>query len=309
MADHLVRQRLRLLERLAHQHDPPARRVHLLAQSAYVGQRRQAEAAVHAVVDQRPARAADACRSPAIEVSDARPRTRRGCRIPAGSKRSFTPPHELDRAGIGGPHGVERRARICAARRARRPWPRGQRRRAAARRRRASSASSSTARARRGRRASRRTLGAAASTAPSALGARRPRARAPATASAAPSRCRAHSASSSLDRPRLLEPARPASARRARRAAPRAVGAAEAREHRARVRRCQATSSASGSSGARGERGRAAPPASSGRRCEPSAVAAVAAGAGAGARATGGSARASRTSRRTAWRGRSRPRS
>ena len=52
VADHRVRQDAVLLQPLAHQHDPAARRVHLLVPEHVRRARRQAEAAVHAVLDQ-----------------------------------------------------------------------------------------------------------------------------------------------------------------------------------------------------------------------------------------------------------------
>ena len=52
VGDHLGRDRLALLVADPHQHDPPARRVHLVLEDRVGRARRQAEAAVHAVLDQ-----------------------------------------------------------------------------------------------------------------------------------------------------------------------------------------------------------------------------------------------------------------
>ena len=74
----------------AHQHDPPARRVHLLAPQHVGRARRQAEAAVHAVVDQRRARAAWRSSQPIGGHAQMPPTKSPGLQVAGGSKRSLT---------------------------------------------------------------------------------------------------------------------------------------------------------------------------------------------------------------------------
>ena len=92
-----------------HQHDPPARRVHLLAPQRVGGAGGQAEAAVHAVVDQLGLGRADRRRRRARHQMP--PTKMPGLHAPCGSKRSLTPAHQLEPGpSSSGPTDRARRA-------------------------------------------------------------------------------------------------------------------------------------------------------------------------------------------------------
>ena len=125
--DHLGRDRLALLVADAHQHDAPARRVHLVLEDRVGRARRQAEAAVHAVLDQvRLGR-----RRGGVPGGAHIPPTKApGRKIRAGSKRAFrrsittcagpaVGPLVLDRVGAVEHRAGARRERLAGGRDAR----------------------------------------------------------------------------------------------------------------------------------------------------------------------------------------------
>ena len=121
--DHRRRELAALLEPGPHQHDAPAGRVHLLAPERVGRAGGQAEAAVHAVVDQLRLRAAGSRRRRASCHRGARPRGRSApSRVPSASR--------APRRGAPSVVGAHLRRGRRARRRARAPAPRAAPRRA-----------------------------------------------------------------------------------------------------------------------------------------------------------------------------------